>query len=96
MTGSGIHHFAAQSIMESISEEFPGDCFDFDRPSASSLGRSVLKREQKEGGEIFNFVDLFQHRDVFSKELLGEFCQLQPVQRSFNRFPVEMYLVFPL
>ena len=48
MTGSGIHHFAAQSIMESISEEFPGDCFDFDRPSASSLGRSVLKREQKE------------------------------------------------
>ena len=48
MTGSGIHHFAAQSIMASISEEFPGDCFDFDRLSASSLGRSVLKREQKE------------------------------------------------
>ena len=34
--------------MASISEEFPGDCLDFDRLSASSLGRSVLKREQKE------------------------------------------------
>ena len=30
------------------SEEFPGDCFDFDCLSASSLGGSVLKREQKE------------------------------------------------
>ena len=34
--------------MASISEEFPGDCFDFDRLSASSLGGSVLKCEQKE------------------------------------------------
>ena len=34
--------------MASISEEFPGDCFDFDRLSASSLGGSVLKQEQKE------------------------------------------------
>ena len=85
--------------MASISEEFPGDCFDFDRLSASSLGRSVLKREQKRlflvHREIFHFVDLFQHCDVFSTELLSKFCQLQPVQRSFNRFPVEMYLVFP-
>ena len=48
MTGSGIYHFAAQSKMASISEEFPGDCFDFDRLSASSLGGSVFKREQKE------------------------------------------------
>ena len=49
MTGSGIHHFAAQSKMASISEEFPGDCFVFCfRLSASSLGGSVLKREQKE------------------------------------------------
>ena len=48
MTGSGIHHFTAQSKMASISEELPGDCFDFDRLSASSLGGSVLKREKKE------------------------------------------------
>ena len=72
--------------MASISEEFPGDCFDFDRLSASSLGGSVLKREQKRlflvHRKIFHFVDPFQHRDVFSKELLCEFCQLQPFQRS--------------
>ena len=48
MTGSDIHHFAAQSKMASISEKLPGDCFDFDRLSASGLGGSVLKREQKE------------------------------------------------
>ena len=48
MTGSGIHHFAAQSKLASISEEFPGDCFDFDHLSASSLGGSVLKHKQKE------------------------------------------------
>ena len=48
MTGSGIHHLAAQSKMASISEEFPGDCFDSDRLSVSSLGGSVLKHEQKE------------------------------------------------
>ena len=34
--------------MASISEEFPGDSFDLDRLSASSLGGSVLKHEQKE------------------------------------------------
>ena len=54
------------------------DCFDFDRLSASSLGRLVLKREQKEAflvhRKIFHLADPFQHRDVFSKELLGEFC----------------------
>ena len=48
MTGSGIHHFEAQSKIASISEEFPGDCFDFDRLSAFSLGGSVLKLEQRE------------------------------------------------
>ena len=50
-------------------------------------GGLVLKREQKRGlflihGKIFHLVDPFQHRDIFSKELLGEFCQLQPIQRS--------------
>ena len=47
---------------------------------------SVLKREQKEAvsrsREDFPSVDPFQHRDLFSKELLGEFCQFQPIQRS--------------
>ena len=47
----------------------------------------MLKREQKEAvsrsrEDFFHFVDPFQHRDVFSKELLGKFCQLQPIQRS--------------
>ena len=34
--------------MVSISREFSGECFDFDRLSASCLGGLVLKREQKE------------------------------------------------
>ena len=34
--------------MASISEEFSGDCFDYDRLCASSLKGLVLKREQKE------------------------------------------------
>ena len=38
--------------------------------------------------EIFQLVDPAQHQDVFSKGLLGEFCQLQP-------FQVEIYLFFP-
>ena len=72
--------------MASISEEFPGDCFDFDRLSASSLGGSVLSASKKRlflvQGKIFHFVDPFQHLDVLSKELLGQFCQLQLNQRS--------------
>ena len=36
----------------------------------------------------FQLVDPTQHQDVFSKGLLGEFCQLQP-------FQVEIYLFFP-
>ena len=43
--------------MALISEEFPGDCFDFDRLSAASLGGSVLKREQKE--VCFSFTGRF-------------------------------------
>ena len=34
--------------MASISREFSGECFDFDRLCASCLGGLVLKREQKE------------------------------------------------
>ena len=34
--------------MASISREFSGECFDFDRLSASCLGGLVSKREQKE------------------------------------------------
>ena len=73
--------------MASISEEFSGDCFDFDRLSVASRKRLFLIR-----GKIFHLVDPFQHRDVFSKELLGEFCQLH--SEILNRFPVEMYLLF--
>ena len=43
---------------------------------------SVLKREQNEAvsrsREDFPSVDPFQHRDVFSKELLGEFFNSSP------------------
>ena len=39
-------------------------------------------------GEIFYLVDPVQHQDLFSKGLLGEFCQRQP-------FQVKMYLFFP-
>jgi len=48
VTESDIHHFAAQAKMASILSEFSGECFDFDRLSASCLGGLVLKREQKE------------------------------------------------
>jgi len=48
VTESDIHHFAAQAKMVLISREFSGECFDFDRLSASFLGGFVLKREQKE------------------------------------------------
>ena len=34
--------------MASITEEFSGECFDFDCLSESRLGGIVLKREQKE------------------------------------------------
>ena len=43
-----IHHFAFQSKMASITEEFSGECFDFDRLSESRLGGIVLKRKQKQ------------------------------------------------
>ena len=80
MAGSGIHHFAAQSKMTSISEEFSGDCFDFDHLYASSLGGSVLKREQKEAGsrsrQDFPFCGSISAWRCIFKELLGKFCQL--------------------
>ena len=65
--------------MASISEEFPGDCFDFDCLSASSLGGSVLKSEQKEAvshsREDFLFCgSISAPRCIFY--MLGEFCQL--------------------
>ena len=37
MTESDNHHFAAHVKVASISEEFSGECFDFDRLSASCL-----------------------------------------------------------
>ena len=59
--------------MASISEEFSGDCFDFDRLSASGLGGLVLKREHKEAvsrsREDFSSLDPFQHHDVVFKRI---------------------------
>jgi len=48
VTESDIHNFTAQAKMPLISREFSGECFDFDRLSASCLGGLVLRREQKE------------------------------------------------
>lgn len=39
-------------------------------------------------GKIFQYVDTVQNQDVFSKDPLGNFCQLQP-------FQVEIYVFFP-
>ena len=39
-------------------------------------------------GKIFQLVNAVQHHAVFSKGLLGEFCQLQ-------HFKVKIYLFFP-
>ena len=41
--------------MASITEEFSGECFDFDRLSESRLGGIVLKREQKQA--VANLMD---------------------------------------
>ena len=46
MTENDIHHFTAQAKMTSISEEFSGERFDFDRLSASCPGGLLLKRKQ--------------------------------------------------
>ena len=48
VTKGDIHHFTVQAKLASTSEEFSGECFDFDRLSAFCLGGLVLKREQKE------------------------------------------------
>ena len=86
--------------MASISEEFPGDCFDFDRLSASSLGGSVLKREQKEA------VSRSQEDFPYCRSISAPRCTFKRIARRIlstlahskilNTFPVKMYLVFPL
>jgi len=48
LSESDIHYFVAQAKMASTSREFSGECFDFDRLSASCLGGLVSKCEQKE------------------------------------------------
>ena len=59
--------------------------------SASCLGGLVLSASKKKlflvYRKIFQLVDPVQHQYVFSKGLLGEFCQLQ-------LFPAEIYLFF--
>ena len=99
MTGSGIHHFVAQSKMASISEEFPGDCFDFDRLSASSLGGPVLKHEQKEAvfrsREDFPFCGSISAPRCIFKRIARPILSTLAHSEILNRFPVEMYLVFP-
>ena len=86
VTESDIHHFAAKAKMASISGEFSGKCFDFDRLSASCLGgwcwSTSKKRLSLIHRKIFHLMDPLQHQDVFSKDLLGEFCQLLPFQGS--------------
>ena len=82
--------------MASISEEFPGDCFDFDRLSASSLGGSVLICEQKEAvsrsREDFPFCgSISAPRCIIARRILSTPAHSE----ILNRFPVEMYLVFP-
>ena len=69
MIESDIHHFATET------KEFSGECFDFDRLSTFCLGGVVLRG-------CFSFTERFsilwiQHQAVFSKDLPGEFCQLQ-------------------
>ena len=99
MTGSGVHHFAAQSKMPSISEDFLGDCFDFDRLFASSLGGSVLKREQKEAvsrsQEDFPFCGSISAPRCIFKRIARRILSTPTHSEILNRFPVEMYLVFP-
>ena len=93
VTEGDIHHFLAQAKMASISEEFSGECFDYDCLSATCLGGLVFKREQKQAvscsGQIFHLVDPVQHKDVLLKDLLA-------LSGVLNRFLVKMYLSFPL
>ena len=84
MTESGIHHFATQAKIASISEQnvmIVSVCF--------LSWRIGVKREQKEAvsrlQKDFPACGPVQHQYVFSKGLLGEFCQLQ-------LFPAEIYL----
>ena len=85
--------------MASISEEFPGDCFDFDRLSASSLGGSVLKREQKEAvsrsQEDFPFCGSISAPQCIFKRIARRILSTPAHSEILNRFPVEMLLVFP-
>ena len=80
------------------SEEFPGDCFDFDRLSAFSLGGSVLKREQKEAvsrsWEDFLFCGSISAPRCIFKRIARQILSTPAHSEILNRFPVEMYLVF--
>ena len=84
--------------MASISEEFPGDRFDFDRLSASSLGGSVLKREQKEAvsrsQEDFPFCGSISAPRCIFKRIARQILSTPAHSEILNRFPVEMYLAF--
>ena len=85
--------------MTSILEEFPGDCFDFDRLPASSLGGSVLKLEQKEGvfrsREDFPFCGSISAPRCIFKRTARRNLPTPANSEILNRFPVDMYLVFP-
>ena len=88
--------------MASISEDIPGDCFDFDRLSASnsSLGGLVLKREQKEAvshsWEDFPSCGSISAPRCIFKRIARRILSTVAHSEILNRFPVEMYLVFPL
>ena len=77
MTESGIHHFATQAKIASISEQTVV-IMSVSALSASCLGGLVLSASKKKVflvyRKIFRLVDPVQHQYVFSKGLLSEFC----------------------
>ena len=85
--------------MASISEKLSGDCFDIDCLSASGLGGSVLKREQKEAvsgsrEDFPSFGSISTPRCIF-KRIARRILSTPAHLEILNKFLVEMYLVFP-
>ena len=72
-------------------QEFPGDCFDFDRLSASSLGGSVLKRERKEAisrsREDFPFCGSASAPRCIFKRIARRILSTPAHSEILNRFP---------
>ena len=73
------------------------DCFDFDRLSVSSLGGSVLKREQTEAvsrsREDFPFCGSISAPRCIFERIARRILSTPAHLEILNRFPVKMYLV---